>query len=65
MPRERNIWIRARDNDEHILEFMERIQKSIGADHASISSLCRATNMEYAKVPIEGNEIGAAKGGTA
>jgi hypothetical protein len=62
---ERSLHIKARYKDEEILDFMERVRSSIGLDHHSRSPICAATKMEYAKVPIEDNEIGGAKGGTA
>ena len=65
MLKERDVLVVARSSGEDILDFMERMQKSIGKDHRQQSPFCQATKMEYAKIPIEDDEIGSAKGGTA
>lgn len=55
MSEERTLPIGARDQAEPILEFMERLQSSIGYDHHRRSPLCIATKIEYVKVPVEGD----------
>lgn len=65
MSQEVRLQVRARDKHEEILDFMEKVQASIGDDHHSRSPLCMATTMEYAKVPVDDDMIGGASGGTA
>lgn len=61
MSKEATLPIAARNRNEDILDFMGRIGVAIGNDHRKRSPLCKATHMEYAKIPIEGDEIGAPK----
>lgn len=65
MTAETSIQVPERGKAEDIRDFMNRVQLAIGKDHRERSPLCLATKMEYAKVPVEGDVIGGAVGGTA
>lgn len=41
----------ARHFNEDVSDFMERVQKWLGEDHSLRSPFCRATKMEYLKIP--------------
>jgi hypothetical protein len=57
--------MRERQPDEEIVVYMEHVQRAIGVDHTNRSPQCTAAAMEYAKVPVVGDTIGGAEGGTA
>lgn len=60
-----SIHVVPRDQAEDIREFMTRVQAALGADHRRRSPFCAATTVEYAKIPVDGDLIGGAPGGTA
>ncbi len=50
----------ARRFNEDIGDFMDRMTKWLGEDHALRSPFCRATKTEYVKMPVpEGRAIGS------
>lgn len=57
--------IRERLDDEDIMRYMNHVQHAIGVDHNNRSPLCISTTLEYAKIPVQGEKIGGALGGTA
>lgn len=63
LPEEVSFQMRERVQHEEILEFMNHVQQAIAVDHNNRSPLCMAREMEYAKVPVEGDTIGGSKGG--
>jgi hypothetical protein len=65
LDKEAKFQMSERHFDEDILDFMTRVQKYAGFDHRSRSPDCTSTTMEYLKVPVEGDTIGGATGGTA
>jgi hypothetical protein len=50
---EREVCVPDRVPDTDILEWMEIVQGCIGYDHKARSPHCRASKVEYAKIPIE------------
>lgn len=65
MKEEIALHIEERGFGEDIDEFMGRVQSKLSAKHRLVSLLCTSKKMEYVKIPMVGNEIGAATGGTA
>lgn len=65
MAQEAVVQVRERGPQEDVSEFMVRVQEALTVRHRELSLLCMSTTMEYAKVPVEGDVIGGAKGGTA
>lgn len=53
-----SVRVRYRETHEDISDWMETVQQSIGSDHHKRSPMCRATAMEYAKIPIPENAPG-------
>lgn len=51
----------ARRFNEDVADFMERVQKWLGEDHSQRSPFCRATAVEYLKMPVpeDGRPIGS------
>lgn len=65
MKAEAVINVPERGSVEDVREFVERVQGDVSRDHRRLSPRCRSRTMEYAKIPVEGDVIGGAKGGTA
>lgn len=65
MTEEKSLYMRERKPDEDIINYMEDVQRKVGAEHKKLSPLCRATALEYLKLPVEGERIGDVNGGTA
>lgn len=67
MGKEATVLMPERQPDEEIVDFMERVQHKLAADHIVRSPQCKAEAMEYAKVPVDRKRdlIGGAEGGTA
>lgn len=63
MSKDRKVFVRERLPDEDISTWMEQVvQVQLSAAHFSVSPLCRATKMEYVKIPVsrvEGSPLGA------
>lgn len=59
MVKEREIEVRPRRHDEHILLWMGlAVQTTIGGDHAVASPHCYREKMEYVKIPTDENANG-------
>lgn len=58
MKAEASIDVPDRQPDGDLLEWMELVTHAIGVDHRGRSALCMATQMEYAKIPYEGGQVG-------
>lgn len=56
---------REREVEEDILDFVDHVQKILGEDHTKRSPFCRATAVEYIKIPMDNEVIGKQSGGTA
>ncbi len=41
-----------------ILPWVEMVQACIGFDHSQLSPQCRRVEMEYMKLPMDGDQIG-------
>lgn len=66
LPYEVSLHVREREINEDILDYMNRVQRAIGANHLSRSPLCTAATTEYVKIPVtDDGIIGGASGGTA
>lgn len=65
MGKEGSFFMRERLNDEDIEDYMNRVIRAVDVAHNNVSPRCRATSVEYLKLPIEGEKIGGAQGGTA
>ena len=61
MPKEMSVPVLARDLDEHIIIFMDRVKRSLGRHHMEHCPICTRTEMEYAKIPIDDDQIGVGK----
>ncbi len=57
--------ITERDKNEDILEFMERVKEALGEEHHRLSPFCRISKAEYVKIPMGGDVVGGATGGSA
>lgn len=60
IPRETTIMVPDRRPGGAIEDWMNVVQHCIGMDHKALSPLCRATEMEYCKIPLadENSPIG-------
>lgn len=65
MKEEKSLYMRERKSDEDIIDYMQDVQRAVGAEHKKVSPLCRSAALEYLKLPVEGERIGDVKGGTA
>ncbi|MEK7705892.1 MAG: hypothetical protein AAB426_13100 [Myxococcota bacterium] len=59
-PAEVSLFVPARAPERDVVDWMRFVQNAIGTDHTARSPDCRATVMEYAKIPIEDKLIGGA-----
>lgn len=55
MEAEAIVGVPYREKDEDLLIWMNGVQRAIGTNHHSRSPYCRATAMEYAKLPMPEN----------
>jgi hypothetical protein len=53
MSAEASVTVPDRLPGSDIMQWMTAVQNRIGYDHAARSPLCRASKMEYAKIPVE------------
>lgn len=58
MAAETEIEVTDRRPNGDILPWMEMVQHAISVDHAALSPMCRRGALEYAKIPLEGDQIG-------
>lgn len=57
-PVEQTIPVPDRRPDTDIIQWMNMVQVCIGTDHSGMSPNCRATKMEYAKIPFDDGSPG-------
>lgn len=62
MQDEGSLTMKARRHGEDIDDFMGRLQRELGRDHAARNPLCRADKVEFVKVPLdeESGQVGGA-----
>lgn len=65
MKEEVSVEVEERGFQEDIEEFMHRLVWTLAGDHTRRSPLCRATKMEYAKVPVTDKGVGTETAGNA
>ena len=57
MREEATVAVPDRRDDEDIGDWMGKVALAIAADHQLRSTLCAATSMEYAKIPLPENAL--------
>lgn len=55
---ETSVDVPDRRPDTDIIDWMQFVQQCLGFDHSQMSPHCRAGQVEYAKIPMEGAQIG-------